>query len=123
MFRLRCPSIPRSTAGDVHEGLPLQPVKATGKAEPQSAFAILINGIASEAEVRTLGLGLGERGEGAAIKAVHAMPRGANPDVAILVLQDGIDLALSQKITKGTKNQRVKPPTKKPTCLIPNATN
>lgn len=119
MFRLRCPSIPRSTAGDVHEGLPLQPVKATGKAEPQSAFAILINGIASEAEVRTLGLGLGERGEGAAVKAVHAMAGGANPDVAFPVFRDGVDLVLSQARHVGKGGDRLAVPHAQGTALPP----
>ena len=110
MFRLRCPSIPGSTAGDVHECLPLQSIQASCEAEPQAALAVLINGIAAEAEVGALGLGLRERSEGAAVVAVHAMPRGANPDVAIPVFRDGVDLVLSQAPHK-------------PAFLIPNATN
>lgn len=58
--RLFHASIPRATAGDIHEGLPFQPVQAAGKPEPHAALAVLIDGIASETEVRTRWLHLGE---------------------------------------------------------------
>ena len=64
-------------------------------------------------------MGLGERGEGAAIKAVHAMPRGANPDVAIPVFRDGVDLVLSQARHVGKGGDRLAVPHAQGTALPP----
>ena len=96
MFRLRCPSIPRPRAGDVYESFSIQPVKSARKSEPQPALAILIDGVASKSEIGVGGLGILESTEVASVVAVYAMPRSANPNVAIPVLKDGVDFVPGQ---------------------------
>jgi hypothetical protein len=89
-------SVPRSTAGDVHERVSIKPIQSTGKTEPQAALSILVYGIAPESEVGIFRLDLGEYFEVDAVVTVYAMASGAHPDVAIPVFQDGVDLIFGQ---------------------------
>ena len=90
------PSFPRSTAGDVHERVSIQPIQSTGKTEPQAALSILVDGIAPESEVGIFRLDLGECLEVDAVVTVYAMAGGAHPDVAIPVFHDGVNLIFGQ---------------------------